>query len=114
MCRPSVADFGKADGKDKLIVLDHAGNHLRLGLVTDIHHEHLDDGKAASAASRASEKSAPLPRLCDYCKAVMPREAKVCEQCGTVREAKSGVEMVDGELVELGSGQSAIMVAVRR
>ena len=93
-----------ANGKDKLIVLDHAGNHLRLGLVTDVHHEHLDDGKSASASARASEKSKPLPRLCDCCKAVMPREAKVCEQCGTVREAKSGVEMVDGELVEIGSG----------
>ena len=94
-----------ANGKDKLIVLDHAGNHLRLGLVTDIHHEHLDDGKSASASARASEKSAPLPRLCDCCKAVMPAGAKICEQCGAVREAKSCVKMVDGELVELGSGK---------
>ena len=37
-----------ATGKDKLIVFDHAGNHLWLGLVTDIHHEHLDDGKSAN------------------------------------------------------------------
>ena len=34
-----------AEGKDKLIVLDHAGNSLRLGLVTDIEHDHLDDGE---------------------------------------------------------------------
>jgi DNA repair protein RadD len=25
-----------APGKDKLVILDHAGNHLRLGMVTDI------------------------------------------------------------------------------
>lgn len=93
-----------ASGKNKLIVLDHAGNHLRLGLVTDIHHEHLDDGTPQKSGSDDREKSAPLPRLCDCCKAVMPRTAVVCEACGAVREAKSAVDAVDGELVELGSG----------
>lgn len=96
-----------APGKDKLIVLDHAGNHLRLGLVTDIHHERLDNGDPKKNAGNKREKSAPLPRLCDCCKAVMPRDAKVCDQCGTVREAKSAVDMVEGELVELGSGKRA-------
>ena len=37
----------------------------------------------------------------------MPRDAEVCEQCGTIREAKSGVEVADGELVEYGSGARA-------
>ena len=60
-----------AEGKDKLIVLDHAGNTLRLGLVTDIRHEHLDDGEPRRAGERG-ERSAPLPVLCDDCKAVMP------------------------------------------
>lgn len=96
-----------APGKDKLIVLDHAGNHLRLGMVVDIHHERLDDGEPRKAGARDREKSAPLPRLCDCCKAVMPRDAKVCEQCGATREAKSAVAMVDGELVELGSQKRA-------
>ena len=67
------------------------GNHLRLGMVTDIHHEHLTVASLRKAGDRDREKSAPLPRLCDCCKAVMPRAAKVCDQCGTVREAKSGV-----------------------
>ena len=64
----------------------------------------LDCGESRKAGDREREKSAPLPRLCDCCKAVMPREAKACEQCGTVREAKSGIEARDGELVEIGSG----------
>jgi DNA repair protein RadD len=34
-----------AAGKDKLLILDHAGNHLRLGMVTDIGEDHLDDGR---------------------------------------------------------------------
>ena len=92
-----------ANGKDKLIVLDHAGNHLRLGMVTDIHHEHLDCGEPKKAGDRDRERSAPLPRLCENCSAVMPRAAIVCEQCGAAREAKSCVDMQDGELVALGS-----------
>jgi len=49
-----------APGKDKLIVLDHAGNHLRLGMVTDIHHEHLDAGerRAASGGQRTQRTEA--------------------------------------------------------
>lgn len=92
-----------APGKDKLVVLDHAGNALRLGLVSDIHHDHLDMGEPRRAAGEREERSEPLPRLCDECKAVMPRAATICPSCGAVREAKSGVQMVDGELVELGS-----------
>jgi DNA repair protein RadD len=95
-----------APGKNKLIVLDHAGNTLRLGLVTDIHHEHLDDGAKREGKDDRAERSAPLPRLCDECKAVMPRMSRVCSQCGATREAKSGVVHLDGELVEFGSGQS--------
>ena len=40
-----------APGKDKLIVLDHSGNHLRLGLVTDITYAHLDDGSSYAGKS---------------------------------------------------------------
>jgi DNA repair protein RadD len=95
-----------APGKDKLIVLDHAGNALRLGLVTDIHHEHLDEAAKRQGKDDRAERSAPLPRLCDECKAVMPRMSRVCSQCGATREAKSDVVHIDGELVEFGSGQS--------
>lgn len=96
-----------APGKNNLVVLDHAGNHLRLGLVTDIRHDKLDDGEPRKAGSERAEKAAPLPRLCDCCKAVMPREAKVCSACGTVREAKSAIAHNDDELVEFGSGRKS-------
>ncbi len=93
-----------AEGKDRLIILDHAGNHLRLGLVTYIHHEHLDDGEPRKGAAESAERAEPLPKLCDECKAVLPRQAKVCPECGFVREAKPHVIHLDGELVRLGSG----------
>jgi len=93
-------------GKDKLIVLDHAGNHLRLGLVTDIHHGVLDNGKPKRRDDAEERKrEARLPVLCEECKAVLPRGARVCPVCGAVREACSTVEHRDGELVELGSGR---------
>ena len=42
-----------AEGKDHLLILDHAGNHLRLGMVTDIGQDHLDDGKERQIPARA-------------------------------------------------------------
>ena len=58
-----------AEGKDKLIVLDHAGNSLRLGLVTDIEHDHLDDGsrgKVGDGVNQAADlisATASIPSL---------------------------------------------------
>jgi DNA repair protein RadD len=95
-----------APGKDKLIVLDHAGNHLRLGMVTNIHHDRLDDGTERRPSDRTAEKAVPRPRLCDCCKALMPREAKACPECGAVREVKSAVVTKDGNLVALGSHEN--------
>jgi DNA repair protein RadD len=96
-----------AKGKDDLIILDHAGNHLRLGLVTDIHHESLDDGRSRRAEDKDRERKVPLPRLCDDCKAVIPRGATVCSQCGVVIEAKTDVVIRDGNLIKIGSPVAA-------
>jgi DNA repair protein RadD len=93
-----------AEGKDKLLVLDHAGNTLRLGLVTDIHHDRLDDGEQRkSVTEKQGEKSEPLPVSCEECKTVLRPRTKICEQCGHVRIAKAGFVYDDGELVRLGS-----------
>jgi DNA repair protein RadD len=100
-----------APGKDNLIVLDHAGNTLRLGLVTDIVYDKLDDGEPRKGAGEKAERAEPLPRLCDECKAVVPRQQKVCPQCGHVIEANSTVNHRDGELVAYGSGEQAVWIA---
>ena len=98
-----------APGKDKCILLDHAGNHLRLGMVTDIHHDALDDGQARNASTlprgRADGKVS-LPRLCKACKAVLPPAVMICPVCGEKAFTASEVEAKDGELVELGSSRS--------
>jgi hypothetical protein len=111
--KQSVGDSAQRRVRNKLIVLDHAGNHLRLGLVTDIHHERLDDGSPRKKVADRDERSEPLPCLCDNCKAVLPPRIKVCPVCGPVREANSHVQHRDGELVELGSsGRSSRIVPI--
>ena len=93
-----------APGKDKLVILDHAGNHLRLGMVTDIGQNHLDDGKERPGVQRKErEKQQPLPKLCEDCKAVIPVGARSCPSCGAAVRAKTDIENVDGHLVEFGS-----------
>ena len=94
-----------AEGKDHLLILDHGGNHLRLGLVTDIHHEHLGRRRAAHNPPEGRQRTevSQLPRLCQDCQAVMPLSARVCPECGKVREVRTEIEHVDGELVELGA-----------
>jgi DNA repair protein RadD len=85
-------------------ILDHAGNCLRLGLPTDIHQDHLDDGKERqNAGQRARERGEPLPKLCEDCKAVVPRAARECPSCGAPIQARNEVEAIDGDLVELGA-----------
>jgi DNA repair protein RadD len=97
----------KAPGKTDLLVLDHAGNHLRLGLATEIRHDRLDDGERRRKSKDTRERSAPLARLCEACRAVLPARAARCAECGTVREARTDIEHRDGELVELGSGAAS-------
>jgi DNA repair protein RadD len=97
-----------APGKTDCIILDHAGNHLRLGMVTDIHQDHLDAGSKAENDKKreAKERPEPLPKLCDECKAVVPPKAKECPGCGAPVLTRTGVEHEDGELIELSAHRS--------
>jgi DNA repair protein RadD len=87
------------------LVFDHAGNHL--GLVTDIHHDKLDSGERRKTSDKKTERGEPPPRLCDCCRAVLPCRTVTCPECGTRHQAPTDIDHKDGELVELGSGQSS-------
>ena len=101
-----------APAKQNCLILDHAGNHLRLGMVTDIGRDHLDDGRERkNAGQRARERGEPLPKLCEECRAVVPRTAKACSCCGAPIHARTEVGSVDGELVELRSRKSGVREA---
>ena len=97
-----------APGKVDCIILDHAGNHLRLGMVTDIHQDHLDTGSHTKSDRKQEDKeqAEPLPKLCDECRAVIPPKAEVCPECGAPVIRRMAVEHQDGELIELGARRS--------
>lgn len=87
------------DGTEDLIILDHASNSLRLGLVTEIYHDKLD--ATVKGEKPAKAKAEKLPKECANCGAL--HVGLVCPFCGHERKPVAGVETVDGELIEVRS-----------
>lgn len=90
-----------AEGKDRLIIIDHSDTHLKLGFVTDIDgkYEELDDGK--NREKKNKKKPDPLPKECPSCHFLRPAKTPKCPACGFKPEAQSDIEHEDGELAEL-------------
>jgi superfamily II DNA or RNA helicase len=86
-----------APGKDYCLILDHSDTTLRLGFVSDIHHDSLDDGSNKKAKV---EKKPRLPKECPKCAYLKPVGVRQCPQCGFVAEVVSKVESEAGELLE--------------
>ena len=83
-----------------LLILDHSDSTLRLGFVTDIHHERLSQGQLGDAYEPKPKEA--LPHECRVCAFVIPPKTKVCPNCGAESKARqSDVVHSDGELVEL-------------
>jgi superfamily II DNA or RNA helicase len=87
-----------APGKDYALILDHTSTHERLGLVTDIHHERLSQGKLDD--NKSVKRGPPLPRPCPRCSCLLAVGQKVCEECGFERKIVSKITERDGQLVE--------------
>jgi DNA repair protein RadD len=88
-----------AEGKDHLVLLDHSDTTARLGFVTDIYHDRLDDGKTKEKATPKERLPKPCPQ-CDFMK-----KTAVCPNCGFKPEVgTSGLVEREGELIELTSG----------
>jgi len=90
-----------AEGKKDAIILDHAGNHLRLGFITDPSPDSLDMGEKKDSATKAKEKDEPKPKECPSCKAVKPVGVSECPECGFRPTRQSEIEVEKGELKEL-------------
>jgi superfamily II DNA or RNA helicase len=95
-----------APGKADAIILDHSDTTLKLGFVTDIHHDRLSDGneRKASASSRP-ERPAPKPKECPSCSYVKPAGVRKCPSCGFEPHYAKDVAMKQGELAHLGGKQ---------
>lgn len=90
-----------AEGKDQALILDHSDTTMQLGFVTDIHHDQLDDGKAATKVLK--EIVPKLPTECKGCGCL--KRASVCPNCGVEEKRESKVLERDGELVEITGGK---------
>lgn len=95
-------------GTEDCLILDHAGNSIRLGLVTDIHHTALDS-TAPGAPQERKAKAEKLPKPCNKCETL--HTGLICPACGNERVPVAGVDTVDGELVEITGRKAAATMA---
>jgi len=91
-------------GKEEALILDHSDTTSKLGFVTDIDHDELDDGKPSSKA-RQVEKKTPLPQECEDCAYLMQPKSRLCQNCGHERKILCTIAESDGELVEIVPGK---------
>jgi superfamily II DNA or RNA helicase len=86
-----------APGKDRAIILDHAGNCLRHGLPTEPMAWSLD----GIQKTRGARQDAPVKR-CEDCGAIVPIRAGECLECGAAFAVAPVVPNTrKGDLVEL-------------
>lgn len=85
-----------APGKDDLLILDHSTTSLKLGYVTDIHHEQMHVGKTPIHAPGAPR----LPKHCPKCNFVKPYGVPKCANCGFVPEKPAPLREANGSLGE--------------
>ncbi len=81
-----------AEGKTDCLILDHSDTHRRLGFVTDIHHDALDDG---SRGNRASAHSRRTPVECPTCAMLRPAHMDACPECGAGQTAQPAAELTE-------------------
>ena len=91
------------EGKEFAVWLDHAGNYLRF---RNDWEEVFENGVDELNSQREKSKKEPTEKekkdsKCPACGALWPRGSDVCTNCGHVRERKSMVQTVPGELTEL-------------
>lgn len=116
-CRPTkspilyVQALGRglrtAKGKDHLLILDHSGATLSLGLPADIHFDELLSGKPKSGGGEAPKKKLPSPRECPECGEIAAATERHC-RCGHKFQYFIGqtVRTIEGELEEIGSSKA--------
>lgn len=90
-----------APGKTDCLILDRSDTTLRLGFVSDIHHERLDTGRKADSSSTKREKRPSLPKECPSCSFLKPAGIHACPACGFAPERQSGITEREGSLVQL-------------
>jgi superfamily II DNA or RNA helicase len=95
-------------GTEDCLILDHAGNSIRLGLVTDIFHDTLSmKDRAEKGEAKPDEEK--LPKPCPECGVLYT--GMTCPECGHERKPSARVATQEGELVEIAGGQARASMA---
>ncbi len=89
-------------GKDHAVILDHSDTTQRLGFVTDIHHDELDDGKPMLRAARKEQMA--MAKECRNCAFLKPPRVVKCPNCGHEDKATCLILEREGELIEYRRG----------
>lgn len=89
-----------APDKENCIILDHSDNTLRMGFVTDIHHDKLCDGTRKSSAVKRKSKE-KLPRECPACSYLKAPSIHTCPACGFEPVKQSAITETAGELQQV-------------
>jgi len=92
-------------GKTDAMILDHAGNVLRLGAVEEYKEWTLEKGSEYSPNKKKKDKKDPKEITCDSCGHLF-YSAKICPSCGfehVIERSPKDIEVAEGDLVELGA-----------
>ena len=84
-------------GTEDLVIFDHAGNLLRLGLPNDIFYSKLD--KTREGPQQRKPRASKKPSECIKCDVLFA--GIICPNCGHQRELLPNVETLDGKLIQL-------------
>jgi superfamily II DNA or RNA helicase len=85
-------------GKTDCIILDHAANSLRHGLIAEITTYELEEGDLLDPT-----KARANCKRCPHCNAVVTQNAQLCPECNySFSLGRKLPEVEDGELVEFG------------
>jgi len=87
------------------LILDHSDTTERLGFVTDIQHDELDDGKPKPKAEAKPREA--LPKECKTCSYLMPPRSRACPNCGSENKRETSIVEQHGELIELNGTAAA-------
>ncbi|WP_296222799.1 DEAD/DEAH box helicase [uncultured Sphingomonas sp.] len=84
-------------GTEDLVIFDHAGNLLRLGMPDEIEYDELDKTEPGGKQVKAAAEK--LPKECANCAAL--HTGTTCPFCGHEKVIWSGVEIAAGDLVQI-------------
>lgn len=93
----------KHPSKDYCLILDHSDTTKRLGFVTDMGRDFLDDGTPRTAQPREKKEREPIE--CSNCHAVVSPVNKACPECGHEFQRKAEVTYTPGKLEEVTQGK---------